>query len=162
MDKISSISKLPNYQAVYVLYGGKTGKRFVAYVGIADRLRRRIEQHLITRDSSVATGTSATGLNPDYVTELRWWKHSKFSDRNQLIASELVAFDVFQPTLRSRGNTPQKAKSYYEKEDFKTEMMKIFEGNPTGRLVIPTLQDALDRIEKLENRIIALENKYKE
>jgi excinuclease UvrABC nuclease subunit len=59
--KVSSISKLPNVPAVYVLFGGKERRRYVAYVGIADKLKRRIEQHLVTRDSSVATGTSATG-----------------------------------------------------------------------------------------------------
>ena len=106
MINISSISKLPNVPAIYAMYGGKRSK-YIAYVGMADKLKRRIEQHLINRDSSVTTGTSATGLNPDHVTELRWWENPKFSNRNFLHASELVAFDLFQPTLRSRGNIPK-------------------------------------------------------
>jgi predicted GIY-YIG superfamily endonuclease len=157
MAIVSSISKLPNVPAVYVLFGGKEGKRYVVYVGIADKLKRRIAQHLITRDSSVATRTSAAGLNPDYVTELRWWEHQKFSDRNALIASELIAFDYFQPALRSRGNVPKIAAKLYHEQEFRDEINKLFNCEPSGRLVIPTLQDAVNRIEQLEKRIEALE-----
>jgi len=161
MIKISSISKLPNVPAVYVLFGGKARRRYVAYVGIADKLKRRIEQHLVTRDSSVATGTSATGLNPDHVTELRWWEHPNFSKREVLIASELVAFDHFQPTLRSRGNIPKMALKLYMQPKFREEIKDLLSHEPKGSLVIPTLQDALDKIEQLENRIIFLEDQLK-
>ena len=89
------------------MYGGHDRARYVAYVGIADKLKRRIVQHLVSRDSSIATGTSAVGLNPDYVTEIRWWEHQRFSDRNALIAAELVAFEFFDPALRSRGRIPK-------------------------------------------------------
>jgi len=159
---VSSISKLPNVPAVYVLFGGKEGKRYVAYVGIADRLKRRKEQHLVTRDISVAILTSATGLNPDYVTELRWWEHREFSDRNVLIASELIAFDRFQPALRSRGNIPRMALKLYNEQDFQDEIKELFNRETSGCLVIPTLQDAMNRIEQLEKRIRALENQLRQ
>lgn len=159
MINVTSISELPNLPAVYVLFGGKSSKRYVAYVGIADKLKRRIEQHLVTRDSSVATGTSATGLNPDFITELRWWLHPRFSDRNVLEAAELVAFDLFEPSLRSRGNIRKTALELYKRPEFQNEMKELFSREPDGRLVIPTLQDVLERIERLEKRIAILERK---
>jgi hypothetical protein len=157
MLHVSSVTKLPNVPAVYVLYGGKESNMYAAYVGIADKLRNRIEQHLVRRDSSVATSTSATGLNPDYVTELRWWGHQKFVDRNILEAAELIAFDIFEPTLRSRGKITGKARELYDQKEFKEEMKKLLEHEATGHLIFQTLQDALDRIEQIEDRIRTLE-----
>jgi hypothetical protein len=68
--QITTISCLPGVPAVYAMHGGKGRGLHVAYVGIADSLKARVEQHLVRRDSSVATGTSAVCLNPDYVTEV--------------------------------------------------------------------------------------------
>jgi hypothetical protein len=154
---MSSIDELPNTPAVYVLYGGKKGNRYPAYVGIADKLRNRIEQHLVRRDSSVATSTSAAGLNADYVTELRWWGHQKFADREVLEAAELVAFDIFNPTLRSRGNITGRARELCDQKGFKEELRDLLEHEATGQLIFQTLQDALDRIMQIEERITALE-----
>jgi hypothetical protein len=161
MLHISSITKLPNMPAVYVLYGGKESNKYAAYVGIADKLRNRIEQHLVRRDSSVATSTSAIGLNPDYVTELQWWGHQKFVDRNILEAAELIAFDIFKPTLRSRGKITGKARELYDQKEFKEEMKKLLKREAMGQLVFQTLQDALDRIEQIEDRIKALEKQLR-
>jgi hypothetical protein len=93
------------------MYGGEGGHKYVAYVGIADKLKRRIAQHLLTRDSTVATGTSAVGINPDYVREIVWWTHKSFTDRRRLETAELVAFDVLNPALRSRGGINSDAKN---------------------------------------------------
>lgn len=112
MKEVFSVYDLPNVPAVYAMFGGRETK-YVSYVGLADNLKRRIIQHLVTRDSSIATRTSAVGLNPDYVTEVKWWEHPKFTDRNFLIASELMAFDVLQLALRSRGTTQEAAKQLY-------------------------------------------------
>lgn len=76
----------------------------VAYVGTSSNLCQRITQHLIRLDSSVATGTSAAGLNVDYVTGLDWWKHPGFSERDALRAAESVAFQVLDPAVRIRSN----------------------------------------------------------
>jgi len=159
--KISSTSELPNTPAIYAMYGGLE-TRYVAYVGMADKLKRRIEQHLVKRDSSVVTGTSAAGLNPDFVTELRWWEHPLFNDRDVLVAAELIAFDVLEPTLRSRGRVQEKARQLYKDEKFQVEMKNLFKGEPKGKLIIPTLMDALNKIEQLERRITMLEKKLKE
>lgn len=128
----------------------------LAYVGIADALRSRIEQHLVRRASSVTTNTAAVGLNPDYVTEVRWWCHVGFGERAFLEAAELVAFDVLQPCLRSRGRIEAGAKVLYAQESFQAEMRVLLAGEPAGRLVLPTLRDALERLAALESRLAAL------
>ena len=74
MKKLSSISELPTCPAVYAMYGGKGRGLYVAYVGTSKSLKQRIVQHLVNRDSSVSTGTSAVGLNTDYVTKIAWWE----------------------------------------------------------------------------------------
>ena len=116
-----------------------------------------IRQHLVRRNSSVTTGESAVSLNPDLVTEVRWWTHRDFGDRNVLQAAELVAFEVHQPALRSRGGIPGKAKELYEDSDFRGKMAALFDSEPAGRLVIRTLREAFARIADLEKRLGALE-----
>jgi hypothetical protein len=135
---------------------------YVAYVGVAGKLKQRVIQHLVRRDSSVATGTSAVVLNPDYVTEIRWWEDSDFSDRNVLQAAELVAFDVLDPALRSRGGIQENAKALYGDENFYQKMQTLFLGEPAGHLVIPTLEGALERIAEFEQRLIKLEQLMEE
>jgi hypothetical protein len=153
--RVSSVSKLPNIPAVYVLYGGKDP----VYVGVSDKLRNRVEQHLVKRDSSIAAQTSAVCLNPDYVTEVRWWEHTLFASRDQLEAAELVAYGFFEPVLRSRGAPSKRAIEVSSEEEFQEEMRQLFRGDASGQLVILSLQDALNRIEKLEERVKALEKR---
>jgi hypothetical protein len=155
---ISSIFDLPNIPAVYALYGGQGQGSYVAYVGVADKLKNRIRQHLVRRDSSVTTGTSAAGLNPDYVTEVRWWEHSSFTNRYVLEAAERVAFDALEPALRSRGKITESVKQLYSDDHWRKGMYILFDSEPAGRLIIPSLLDALDRIAELERRIEAIEN----
>jgi hypothetical protein len=161
MKNINSVTDLPSVPAVYAMYGGRGRGLHIAYVGIADALKRRVMQHLIKRASSVATGTSAAALNPDYVTEVRWWEHPDFSERHVLQAAELVAFDILDPALRSRGAIQEKAKELYADETFYENMMALFQREPTGLLVIPTLQDALEKITELERRLDELERRVK-
>jgi hypothetical protein len=156
--QLSSVSELPNVPAVYALYGGRGRRLYVAYVGIARNLKRRVAQHLTTRDSSVATRTSAAGINPDYVTQVGWWEHPKFHEERFLEAAELIAFDVLDPVLRSRGAGTARAKQTLEDaEDFREAVRSMFEGEPTGILPIPTLQDALERLAEVERRLSTLE-----
>ncbi len=97
----SAILELPRASAIYALYGGQGRGSYVAYVGVADNLRTRVSQHLVRRDSSVATGTSAAALNPDYVTEIQWWEHGKFAERDFLEAAEPVALEIRRRFLPS-------------------------------------------------------------
>ena len=159
LKTILSISDLPGTPGVYALYGGTGRAKYVAYVGIAKDLRGRIEQHLIRRDSSIATGTTAACLNPEYVTEVCWWNHKRFRTRAVLEAAELVAYDVLEPVLRSRGGVTKRAKDLYRDDDFFEEMEALFRGEPAGMLVLPSLQHALFRLSELERRVEALERK---
>jgi hypothetical protein len=156
---VSSISDLPNVPAVYAMYGRQRPRLYVAYVGVADKLKNRILQHPVRRDSSVATGTSAVVLNPDYVTEVWWWEHPEFAERYVLEAAEMAAFEELDPALRSRGATQARAKELYADEGFRAMMRTMFGNEPSGCLVIPTLQRALERIEELERRLGALEER---
>ena len=49
------------------------------------------------------------------------------------------------------------ARALYEDASFRQRMQELFESEPTGRLVIPTLESALNRIKVLEERIQVLE-----
>jgi hypothetical protein len=157
MRQVNSVSELPPGPAVYVMYGGQGRGLYVAYVGLASNLRQRLTQHLTRRDSSVVTGVSAVSLNPDLITEVRWWEHADMARQEILEAAELVAFDVLEPALRSRGGVTERAKQIYQVEEFRERMRNVFVGDPTGSLVLPTLQQALDRISELERRVRALE-----
>jgi len=157
MVKLSSVSDLPTVPAVYAMYGGRGRSLYAAYVGIASNLRSRITQHLVLRDSSIATGVSAVHLNPDYVTEVRFWTHEKFADSAFREAAEIIAFDILEPALRSRGAVTARARRLCENPDFSNEMKMLFSALPTGYLILPTLQNALERISELEIRIAELE-----
>ena len=71
----------------------------------------------------------------------------------------MVAFDVLDPALRSRGAPQNKARELYADEKFYEEMRSLFSGEPAGRLVIRTLEDAFERIEELEERVAKVEKR---
>lgn len=161
-----AIAQLPNVPAVYALYGGQSRAMHVAYVGLATKLKSRIMQHLVTRDSSVTTGIHAVSLNPDYVTKVEWWEYPDFADSTILAATELVAFDVLTPVLRSRGAPQEQAQKLYQDEEFKSKMQLLLKGDPSGSLLLPPLQERVSALEariiELEQRIVKLEEKLKE
>lgn len=157
MKEVTAISKLPAVPAVYALYGSQGHGEYVAYVGQAAKLRQRIMQHLVQRNSSVVTGASAVSLNPDLVSEVRWWHDPSFEDPTHLSAAELVAFDVLQPVLRSRGAVTDEASTLSKDERFSEPMRHLFQKQATGRLAIPTLDSAMERIAALESRVKCLE-----
>lgn len=156
---ISTISDLPTTSAVYALFGGRGRNSYIAYVGIAQNLKRRIIQHLVKQDSSVSTRTSAVSLNVNYVTEIIWWEHPNFKHNHILQASELAAFEVLEPALISRGNISEKAKTLYKQNEFRLKMNSFFLSEPTGRLKLLTLQESLERICAIEKRLEIIENK---
>jgi hypothetical protein len=157
MNVFHAVSDLPQTPCVYAMYGGKGPGRYVAYVGIAQKLRGRITQHLVLRNSSVTTRSSAVQLNPDYVTAVEWWEHPDFDQRHVLEAAEMVAFDELKPALRSRGAPQQQARELHVHEAFRSEMQALFSGEPAGRLVIRTLEEAFERMAELERRAADLE-----
>ena len=107
--------------AIYAMYGGED-RRHVAYVGIGDDLPRRVTQHLVNRNSSATTDAGAVRLHPDHISAVAWWEHSSFTDRIALSAAELAAFDVLEPTMRSRGGITAAAKQRTADEMFRQEM----------------------------------------
>lgn len=141
------------------MYGGQGRSRYVAYVGLGTKLRGRVEQHLIRRDSSVTTGVSAVSLNPDFVTEVWWWEHPDFDKQDVLEAAELVAFDELEPALRSRGGITDRAKQLYANQEFRSQMQDLFRHGPAGCLVIRSLPQAWEKIGELEERLRRIEEK---
>jgi hypothetical protein len=142
--------------ALYCLYGGRRPAH-ASYVGIADRLRTRIVQHLVRRDSSVTTGVATVALNPDLVTEIKWWRHARFSDRLALQAAELIAFEILNPVLRSRGNITRDAERISKQARFRADMEKLFRGPPEEHLILPSTDLILERLDDLEERVRRLE-----
>jgi hypothetical protein len=161
MTKIfSSLSELPNSPAVYAMYAGKGQGFYCAYVGVAGRLKERLLQHLVRRDSSVTTETSAVVLKPEYITEIRWWEHPCFKERHIMEAAELVAFEILNPILRSRGAVQEKARQLYSDETFRKNMAEIFQSEPSGKIALMTVKDAFERIAELEKRVGELERLF--
>lgn len=157
MRDFSQIYNLPNAPAVYAFYSGGRGLQHVTYVGTAGKLKQRIVQHLIRRDSSVATGTSAASLNHGYVTNLSWWEHPDFEKTEKLKAAELVAFEILNPVLRSRGAVNKSALQWVSDKAYYEEIKDLFESSPTGKIKFPSLTDVIGRINELEERIQKLE-----
>ena len=161
MRDFSPIYNLPNTPAVYAFYSGGRGPQYVAYVGIAGKLKQRIVQHLIRKDSSVATGASAVSLNPDQLTRMEWWGHPTFNRTVNLKAAEMVAFGILQPALRSRGRDDSAGKGVLADQSFRESMAALFTGKPSGAVNFLTLADALKRIDLLEQRVEHLEGQLK-
>ena len=152
------MGELPSVPAIYAMYGGED-RRYVAYVGIGDDLRRRVTQHLANRNSSATTATGAVRLHPDHISAVAWWEHPNFADRIELEAAELVAFDVLEPTMRSRGGITGAAKQRAADDTFREEMASMFAGAPTGRLELMTFAGLAKRLAALQLRVERLENK---
>ena len=162
--EVKTFSEIPNVPAVYALCGRATLHRgtYIAYVGHTDHLRTRINDHLIARKTTIITGLSAVGLNPENVMEVLWWEHPSFSKRTIREAAELVAFEVLNPALRSLAPELKRARQAYDDRSFRDEMTSLLSGEPTGRFAVPSLRGALERIEELERRLSALEEQPRE
>ncbi len=157
MKSVDSVADLPGVPAVYALYGGRDSQPHVAYVGQTTKLKGRVMQHLVQRDSSVTTGTAAVGLRPEHVTEIRWWEHESFDNRERRAAAELVAGEILEPILKSRGGAGDGTRALAIDPLFRREMKGLFTGQATGRLIVQSLDDALRRISELESRVAELE-----
>jgi hypothetical protein len=113
----------------------------------------------VRRDSSITTGVSVVSLNAELVRRVVWWLHPRFADTNVLEAAELVAFDVFEPTMRSRGAVGKAASALAQDDATRREFRALFEGPPTGRLDLPALPEVVDRLEELETRLAEIEKR---
>lgn len=157
MKNVTRLRDVPKSPALYALYGGRPRNAWVAYVGIAGDLRQRLVQHFERRDSSIVTGVSAVGLNIDAVTYAHWWEADYFDDRTHLRAAEVIAFDLLDPALRSRGGVTQEAESLASRRAFARKIERLIDAGPSGRYTPTTLNDLEDRLVQLEHRIAQLE-----
>jgi hypothetical protein len=58
--------------------------------------------------------------------------HPDFEKQDILEAAELVAFDVLEPSLRSRGGITDRAKQVYGDDGFRVQMRALLQGEPAG------------------------------
>jgi hypothetical protein len=147
---------LPRGPGIYAMYAGEPPCTWVAYVGTAGNLHARLFQHFVRRDSSVVAA-AAVHLDLDYIRYVEWWEHQSLTDDTTRLAAELVAFDVFEPALRSRGVVSRPALELYSDPDRHAELERIFAAEPTGRFVHARLPDVARQVYALEARIAALE-----
>lgn len=115
---VSTWPEVPALPAVYAMHGGERPRTWVAYVGIAGDLQGRLRQHFVRRDSSVVTGSSAVGVNIDLVNHVDWWEHPTFADDDHRHAAEMIAFEVLDPALRSRGSPRRSARDLFDDSSF--------------------------------------------
>ena len=156
MRSFDEIKHLPQFPGIYGFKGPNDIQDNYSYIGISNKLRGRASQHLLKRDSSVATGASAISLNPDKIAECHWWIHESFGAREYLEAAELIAFERFNPTLVSRGSPSTKALDISNNEDFIKQMEKLFSNVPSGYIKFYDLSWAVNKIKELENEILEL------
>ena len=145
-----SLSSIPKAAGIYAMYD-RSGN--VARVGLSKNLRSRIGQdHRIYHNRD-----SATVLNPDKVSCICWWLNPRFSDKAYREAAEVVAFEVLNPSLRSRGKVTKRAKDILEDQTFRDEMARLFRGDPSGVFRPKTLDNLVNLVLELHNRVSELE-----
>lgn len=144
-----SLSSIPKTAGIYAMYYRSGG---VAYVGLSKSLRDRIRDHMTYHNR-----VSATVLNPDNVCCICWWFNPKFSERAYLEAAEVVAFEVLNPSLRSRGKITDRAKAILADQKFHDEMTCLFDGTPSGVFHPKTLDNLVDLVLELRDRVSELE-----
>ena len=151
-----SLSEIPKQPGLYILRD-RNGE--VAYVGISKDVRSRIDQHLNRRDSSISIGVSTTMLNPDFVTKVEWWIRDVFSEKDVREAAELIAFDIFEPSLRSRGRSSLAAQERLGEPGFKDRIKEILESPPDGYYIPKNLDNLCLIVEKLMEEVEDLKSK---
>ena len=155
------IKNLPQLQGIYGLKSPTDKEGSYSYVGSSGKIKDRVQQHLLKRNSSVTTGASATSLNPDKIAECDWWCHKTFVEKEYLDAAELIAFKELKPTLVSRGSPTDEAKELSKDQEFRSQMEELFSGAPSGCIVFYDLSWAVSKIKELENEIKLLKDKIK-
>ena len=153
------IKHLPQFSGIYAFKGPNDNQGAYSYVGLSNKLRDRVSQHLLRRDSSVASGASAISLNPDKIAECHWWIHETFGSRENLEAAELIAFEIFNPTLVSRGSSSSDALEISRDLEFREQMEDLFSNTPSGYAVFYDLSWAVTKIRELEREILELKER---
>jgi len=154
----SVFTQVPKKSGVYALCAGIGKNKYIAYVGMAKNLRQRLLQHLVRRSSSIVTGVSAVSLNPDKITEVRWWLlPPEYS--NYLHEAEIVAFDVLNPVLRSRAPVSAPVHFIAKRRDFNLKLKKVLNGKPSGSVTIVSYQELVTVVLELESVVKEIKKK---
>ena len=127
-----------------------------SYIGLSNKLRESVSQHLLKRDSSIATGSSDISLNQENIAEYHWRINESFGIREYWEAAELIAFERFNLTLVSRVTPSTRALEISNDEVFKKQMDKLFSNVPSGYINFHDLSWAINKIKELENEILEL------
>ena len=150
MDESYFIRNVPRRPGIYAM---RTKADDVAYVGLSKNLHDRIDQHLYLRDSSVTTGVQATLLNPDQIARVDYWLDAIFEDPDTLRAAEVIAFEVFTPSLRSRGRNTKAATAMLEDVDFVRQVKSIINAPPSGSHTPQNLPNLWRLVEELSTEV---------
>ena len=153
MRSFDEINYLPQFPGIYGFKRPNNVQDNYSYIGLSNKLREIVSQHLLKRDSSVATCASAILLNPVKIAECHWWIHESFGTREYLEAAELIVFERFNLTLVSRLTPSTRALEIPNDEVFKKQMDKLFSNVPSNYIKFYDLSWAINKIKELENEI---------
>lgn len=148
-----SIWQLPDVRAVYALYGAAGDERRLVFVGVAESLLERLVEQLVIPNLRLRSPSTILFMHPGYVGEMRWWEHPRFVATEALRAAEFVASEVLRPLLSSRQPSSAPARTLSMDESFRQEMTALFVGEPSGRLVLPTLDELVGRLARIEQSL---------
>jgi hypothetical protein len=157
MRDYSDTNKIPHKAGLYCLLGQTGNSTYDAYVGISNDVRKRMEQHLVRRNSSISTGVSAAALIPDNVVGAVWWTDPIFSDTTSREAAELIAFDILNPVLRSRGRIRDEARKLSQDVKFCTTITDII-GERTNKVNFLSPSDLRTEINELRDTLDEITN----
>lgn len=145
------LSPVPRLPGLYCVYGGGP-REYAAYVGIASDLKSRLIQHLIRQDSSVTTGVSTAALNVTRVTAIAWWTGPVFEEKSSREASEIIAFEILNPILRSRGSISAGAHASLASAGFRERATAALNA-PAGRIDFPSYDSLAAEVRELRAEV---------
>ncbi len=123
------------------------------FVGFAESLLERTLEQLVVPNLRYRSPSATLFMQPGFVRELRWWEHPRFEAADALRAAEFVASELLHPLLSSRRPSSADARTLHTDKRFREEMRNLFLGEPSGSLILPTLDNVLERLSRIEERL---------
>jgi len=80
-------------------------------------------------------------------------EHPRFEAADALRAAEFVASELLHPLLSSRRPSSAEARTLRTDKRFREEMRTLFLGEPSGSLILPTLDNVLECLSRIEERL---------
>ena len=84
---------------------------------------------------------------------------SSLRSLDALRAAEFVASELLLPLLSSRRRSSAGARTISTDEEFREQMSALVLSEPPSRLFLPTLEDILDRLGRIEERLSSGEDR---